>query len=136
MAPGRTLLQDRNYSDPGCALFLSHTGPCCAGGGWASSRLLIKIARNSNTAVGQAQAHAWCAARRTAHPGGMPTGEVQTARRLLVAAVKSVARAYRVSVDLTNTAPDAAVRSAYRRVLSLAEWSLMCNLLGSEPHVS
>jgi len=66
----------------------------------------------------------------------MPTGEVQTARRLLVAAVKSVARAYRVSVDLTNTAPDAAVRSAYRRVLSLAEWSLMCNLLGSEPHVS
>ena len=55
-------------------------------------------------------------ARRTAHPGGMPTGEVQTARRLLVAAVKSVARAYRVSVDLTNTPPDAAVRSAYRRV--------------------
>ena len=109
-----------------------------APGGGLSSRPLIKIARNSNTAVGQAQAHAWGGARRTAHPGGMPTGEVQTARRLLVAAVKSVARAYRVSVDLTNTAPDAAVRSAYRRVYLRAhpEWSLMYNLLGSEPQVS
>ena len=65
MAPGRTLLQDRNYSDPGSPLFLSHNGPCCAGGG-VSSRLLIKIARNSNTAVGQAQADAWCGARQTA----------------------------------------------------------------------
>ena len=45
-----------------------------------------------------------------------PNNDLAIAGRLLVAAVKSVARAYRVSVDLTNTAPDAAVRSAYRKV--------------------
>ena len=40
----------------------------------------------------------------------MPESQVKTARRVLVAALKSVARAYGVRVDVTNTAPDAAVR--------------------------
>ena len=46
----------------------------------------------------------------------MAGSQVQTAKRLLVAALKSLARTYGVRVDLTNTSPDRAVRSAYRRV--------------------
>ena len=46
----------------------------------------------------------------------MPCSEVQRAKRALVAALKSVARTYGVRVDLTTDSPDAAVRSAYRRV--------------------
>ena len=41
---------------------------------------------------------------------------VALAKRALVAALKSVARTYGVRVDLTRDSPDAAVRSAYRRV--------------------
>ena len=41
---------------------------------------------------------------------------VAQAKRALVAALKSVARTYGVRVDLTGDSPDAAVRSAYRRV--------------------
>ena len=51
-----------------------------------------------------------------AHPGSMPS-LVALAKRALVAALKSVARSYGVRVDLTRDAPDAAVRSTYRRVL-------------------
>ena len=50
-----------------------------------------------------------------AHPGSMPS-VVEQAKRALVAALKSVARTYGVRVDLTGDSPDAAVRSAYRRV--------------------
>ena len=46
----------------------------------------------------------------------MPASLVEQAKRALVAALKSVARTYGVRVDLTGDSPDAAVRSAYRRV--------------------
>ncbi len=52
-----------------------------------------------------------------AHPGSMPVSLVEQAKRALIAALKSVARTYGVRVDLTRDAPDAAVRSTYRRVL-------------------
>ena len=42
---------------------------------------------------------------------------VEQAKRALVAALKSLARTYGVRVDLTQDSPDAAVRSACRRVL-------------------
>ncbi len=45
------------------------------------------------------------------------TSLVALAKRALVAALKSVARSYGVRVDLTGESPDAAVRSAYRRVV-------------------
>ena len=116
MAFSTILLRDAKVGRPGDVSLCRPSCPLLRRGGVLSSATLAKIARNSSCAVGEAQARAWGAPRRTAHPGPMPESQVKTARRVLVAALKSVARAYGVRVDLTNTAPDAAVRAAYRRV--------------------
>ena len=47
----------------------------------------------------------------------MPASGGQTAKRSLVAVLKSLARAYGVAVELTCDAADTAVRAAYRRGL-------------------
>ena len=47
---------------------------------------------------------------------------VALAKRALITALKSVARTYDVRVDLTQDSTDAAVRSAYRRVLRQSKY--------------
>ena len=96
------------------------------GSSWVESEQMLRArvgssvgeracARARQKSAGQAQAGASGPPPRTAHPGSMPSLVAQ-AKRALVAALKSVARTYGVRVDLTGDSPDAAVRSAYRRV--------------------
>jgi len=49
--------------------------------------------------------------------GALPARAVQVARRTLVSVLRSLGRAYRVSVTVTRDSPDAAVTAAYRRIL-------------------
>ena len=68
----------------------------------------VKIAGNYRNAVGEAQARA---------RGAMPLSRAQAAKRALIAALKSLARAYGVPVALSRDADDAAVRAAHRKVV-------------------
>ena len=47
----------------------------------------------------------------------MPLSRAQAAKRALIAALKSLARAYGVPVALSRDADDAAVRAAHRKVV-------------------
>ena len=47
----------------------------------------------------------------------MPLSRAQAAKRVFIAALKSLARAYGVPVALSQEADDAAVRAAHRRVV-------------------